>query len=153
MATFTGDYPCRIDSKGRVVIPAAFIRHLSQDAQNRFVAQKDIFEKCLILYPMDEWEAHVRYIKENTNPYNKEHNKLLDYLFMGTAESALDNSNRVLIPKRLLDKCGIGQDVILAGQGNVIKVWDKTSYEGKESEDIDIGALAQKILGKPKGDG
>ncbi|MBU0766032.1 MAG: division/cell wall cluster transcriptional repressor MraZ [Bacteroidetes bacterium] len=152
MTTFIGDYPCRIDAKGRVVLPATFKKQMSQDARDRFVVKKDIFEKSLVLYPMDEWERQVALLRKKINPYNREHNKLLDAFYRGTAELLLDTSNRLLIPKRLLDKAGIKKEVILAGQDDRIKLWDKQVYEGREQDEDDFALLAEKILGGPVND-
>ena len=55
MSAFIGDYDCKIDIKGRILLPSAFLRQLPVKEQDRFVIKKDIFEKCLILYPIEEW--------------------------------------------------------------------------------------------------
>jgi len=46
MITFIGDYTCRLDDKGRVSLPMAFIRQMGHGIQERFVIKRDIFEKC-----------------------------------------------------------------------------------------------------------
>jgi len=55
MSSFIGDYICKTDVKGRIVLPAAFKRQIGKDANNLFVIKKDIYEQCPVLYPMDEW--------------------------------------------------------------------------------------------------
>ena len=65
MSTFIGDYPCKIDVKGRIILPAAFKKQMPSDAEDRFVVRKDVFENCLILYSSEDWNdqqigrAHV----------------------------------------------------------------------------------------------
>jgi hypothetical protein len=59
MITFIGDYTCKLDEKGRESLPMALIRQMGHAVQERFVIKKDIFEKCLLLYPMDEWEKQT----------------------------------------------------------------------------------------------
>ena len=44
MITFIGDYSCRLDEKGRVLLPAAFIKQMAGSMQEKFVLKKDIFE-------------------------------------------------------------------------------------------------------------
>ena len=51
MIDFIGDYTCKLDDKGRVLLPSAFIRQMAGSMQERFVMKKDIFESCLVLYP------------------------------------------------------------------------------------------------------
>jgi MraZ protein len=99
MATFIGDYICKLDAKGRVLLPAALKRQMTEGMQDRFVIKKDIFENCLILFPMDEWERQNNIIKEKINVYNREHNKFVRGFFKDSYEVKLDGNNRLLIPK------------------------------------------------------
>ena len=62
-------------------------------------------------------------IRKKMNPYNREHNMFLRNFFKGTAELSLDNNNRLLIPKRLMDLIGAERDVVLAGQDGRIEIW------------------------------
>ncbi|PID89743.1 MAG: division/cell wall cluster transcriptional repressor MraZ [Bacteroidia bacterium] len=147
MTTFIGEFLCKIDVKGRLVLPAGLKKQLSQSAQDRFVVKKDIFEQCLVLFPMDEWEHQNKLIKSKLNPYNKEHNKLLRGFFKGAAEVNLDANNRILIPKRLLDKVEVEAEVYLIGQNSKIEIWSKKVYEATIDDDDDFAELAEKILG------
>lgn len=149
MTIFIGDYSCKIDAKGRVMLPAAFKKQMPAASQDKYVVKKDIYEKCLVLYPMDEWERQNQLIRQNINPYNKEHNQFLREFYKDTAEVELDASNRFLIPARLLNLVNIDKenDVVLAGQLGKIEIWAKDLYD-KTSESIsDFGELASKILG------
>jgi MraZ protein len=104
MATFIGDYACKVDVKGRIILPSAFKKQMPADAQDHFVVRKDIFEKCLVLYSIEDWNRQLEKIRKKMNPYNREHNMFLRNFFKGTAELSLDNSNRLLIPRRLMDQ-------------------------------------------------
>jgi len=149
MTIFIGDFTCKVDAKGRVMLPAAFKKQMPQAAQDKYVIKKDIYEKCLVLYPMDEWERQNQLIRQNINPYNKDHNRFLREFFKDTAEAELDANNRFLIPMRLLNLVGIDKEteVVLAGQLGKIEIWAKEQYD-KTSEQIDdFGELANKILG------
>jgi Uncharacterized protein conserved in bacteria len=148
MATFIGDYVCKADDKGRVLLPAAFKKQLaSSSTPDQFVVKKDIFEKCLVLYPGDEWERQCRLIKESVNPYNKQHNTFLREFFRGTAEVQLDAGGRLLLPKRLLELIEAGKELVLAGQDGKVEIWDKERYEGVQQTEQDFASLAENILG------
>jgi MraZ protein len=152
MINFIGDFSCKLDDKGRVLLPSAFIKQMVHGLQERFVIKKDIFEKCLVLYPMDEWERQNQILRNNTNPYNREHNAFLRGFFKGTAELTLDSNNRLLMPKRLLDEIGADREIVMAGQFGKIEIWAKVRYEGIESGDDNFAALAEKIMGKLNND-
>jgi MraZ protein len=148
MASFIGDYICKIDTKSRVTMPVAFKKQMPEGAEERFVIKKDIYEKCLILYTIQEWEKQNEALRSELNPYNKEHNRFLREYFRGTAEVAADANNRILIPARLLEYAGIEKDLVLSGQDRKIEIWAKETYESKEEKADDFAHLAEKILGR-----
>jgi MraZ protein len=147
MITFIGDYTVRLDPKGRLSFPAAFKKQIREALQDGFVLKRDVFESCLIMYPMEEWERQNKIIRARTNPYNKEHARFLRMFFSGTAEVSLDANNRMLIPKRLLDYADIKSEVVLAGQSGKIEVWASEKYGTISEADDDFAAMAEKILG------
>jgi MraZ protein len=152
MITFIGDFPCKLDDKGRVLLPSAFIRQMAGSMQEKFVLKKDLFEKCLVLYPMDEWERQSDLLRRHTNPYKSEHNAFLRGFFKGPAEVALDSNNRLLIPRRLLDDIGANREIVMAGQLGKIEIWTSEDYEKVESGDEHFAQLAEKIMGNLNGD-
>jgi len=147
MAPFIGEYECKVDAKGRIIFPSAFKKQLSIDSGSRFVIKRDIFEKCLLLFPVSEWELQMKIIRSRTSTYNKEHNRFLRMFYRGTAELVVDGNSRILIPKRLLEFAGIGSEVILAGQFGRIEIWDPEYYRAASEPSGDFAELAQKILG------
>ena len=147
MVNFIGDYTVRLDSKGRLSFPSAFKKQIREAAQEGFVLKRDVFENCLIMYPMEEWERQNRIIRAKTNPYNKEHAKFLRMFFSGTAEVSLDANNRILIPRRLLDFAEVDGEVVMAGQSGRIEIWASEKYLGVSEADDDFAAMAEKILG------
>jgi MraZ protein len=149
MFTFIGDFECRTDAKGRVVFPSAFKKVLGE-GDLRFVVRKDLFESCLILYPFAVWEDELNRIRDEVNPYNREHNRFLRHFFRGSAEVLLDGNGRFLIPRRLMDQIGGGREVVLLGVDRHIEIWDKRVYEGEGLSTDELGGLAEKILGDQK---
>ena len=147
MTTFIGDYTVRLDPKGRLSFPAAFKKQIGEALQDGFVLKRDVFENCLIVYPMKEWERQNRMIRSRTNPYNKEHARFLRMFFSGTAEVSLDANNRMLIPKRLLEYANIQSEVVLAGQSGKIEIWASGQYDSVSVADDDFAIMAEKILG------
>jgi len=147
MTTFIGDYNCKVDEKGRVTFPSTLKKQLGVVSEGRFVVKKDIFEHCLVLFSIEEWERQNTLIRERINPYNKEHNKFLRNFYRGSAEIVMDGNNRMLIPKRLLDLAQISKEAILAGQDGKIEIWSKELYESAEQKHDDFAALAEKIMG------
>jgi MraZ protein len=147
MATFIGDHNCKVDVKGRIILPMAFKKQLPVNAQDQFVVQKDIFENCLVLYTIDAWTKQMEKIRKKMNPYNREHNMFLRNFFKGTAELSLDNNNRLLLPKRLMDLIGADRDLILAGQDGRIEIWSADNYAKIDMSAEEYANLAEKLMG------
>jgi MraZ protein len=147
MSTFIGDYTCKVDAKGRILLPSAFKKQMPADAQDHFVVRKDIFDQCLVLYSIEDWNKEVEKIRKRTNQYNREHNSFLRNYYKGTAELSLDNNNRLLIPKRLMDLIGAERDVVLAGQDGRIEIWAESNYGKIDMAPGDFADLAEKLLG------
>jgi MraZ protein len=146
MTTFIGEYTCKLDVKGRLMLPVALKKQNNGSIQDRFVIKKDIFENCLVLYPIDEWERQNRLIRKKLNPYNKEHNMFLRRFFKGMAEVVLDSNNRLLIPKRLLDEVNAEREIIMAGQQGKIEIWSKDQYDSINVGNDEFANMAEKIM-------
>ena len=147
MSAFIGEYTCKVDNKGRILFPAALKRQLPPGEGERFVIKKDIFDRCLVLYSMDEWTRQNELIRSRINPYNKEHNTFLRNFYRGAAVIVLDGNNRMLIPKRLLVSAGIGSTAVLAGMGSKIEIWSAEVYDSVQATEDEFARLAEKIMG------
>lgn len=147
MATFIGDYTCKADVKGRISLPAAFMKQMPAGAQDHFVVRKDIFEKCLVLYTIEDWNEQLMTIRKRINPYNREHNMFMRNFFKGTAELTLDGNNRLLIPRKMMELIGADRDVVLAGQDGRIEIWAVDVYNSIDMPAEDFADLAEKLMG------
>ena len=147
MTSFIGDYTIKIDSKGRISFPSAFLKQLPVGSSERFVIKTDVFEKCLIIYTLEEWDRQTNIIRSKTNTFNPKHATFLREFYKGTAELKLDSNNRILIPSRLLEYAQIGKDVYILGQDKKIELWAKENYESKELNEDELAKLAEEIMG------
>ncbi len=147
MATFLGDFVCKADAKGRIVLPAVFKKAMGAMEENRFVVRKDLFEECLILTPYSEWEQEMEEIRSRVNMYNRAENKFYRQYFRGAAEITFDANGRILIPKRLMDKIGVPKEIVMVGVDRKIELWSKVVYEEEELTDNELALMAESILG------
>ena len=147
MVTFIGDYPCRLDAKGRVLLPSAFRKLLNGASENRCVLRKNLYEKCLDLYPLPEWERQTELIRNKLNPFNKKHAGFLREFFRGTAEVQIDGNGRILIPKKFFEFVEFSRDITMVGQDGKIEIWDTETYENSSWGQDEFSHLANEILG------
>ncbi len=147
MYSFIGDYTAKIDAKGRLSFPSAFLKQMPETADDKFVIKTDIYEKCLILYTSEEWERQMKLITAKTNSFNPKHALFIREFYKGTAELKLDSNFRILIPSRLLEYAQIDKDIYLLGQNKKIEIWSKLNYESKQLRPQDLAKLAEEIMG------
>ena len=147
MTNFIGEFDCKLDAKGRLMLPSGLRKQLDPAAQERFVLNRG-FEKCLVLYPKNEWEGISSEVNK-LNQYVKKNREFIRYFYRGASELELDNTGRLLLPKRLLDYAGAAKEVVLFAYSNRIEVWDKKTYEGLlTDEPDDFADLAEEVMGK-----
>ncbi|MFO7977896.1 MAG: division/cell wall cluster transcriptional repressor MraZ [Bacteroidales bacterium] len=147
MTQLLGEYECKVDSKGRFVLPAGLKKQLSAGDQERFVVNRG-FEKNLTLYPESEWQKISREIN-SLNLYTKKNRDFVRYFFRGATELSVDAANRILLPKALLDYPGIQKELILFAYGQRIEIWAKEEYVSMmQQEPEDFSSLAEEVMGK-----
>ncbi len=147
MTFFTGRYDCKMDSKGRIVLPAKFKAQLPVEDGNELAIQMG-FEPHLTIYPMLEFKkvlAHVSALSD----FNKEYRQLQLNFFSTIATVELDDNGRFLIPKNMVSYAQLKKDVVLIGMGTKIVLWDPTLYENNLIQDRnEYSRLAEKHLDK-----
>ena len=146
MIRLDGEYPVTIDTKGRCLMPVALRRQFPEGEGNKFVINLG-FENCLNIYPTDVWNRELSKIN-NLNQYLPEVRKLKRLFLGGQTHVELDGSDRLQLPKDLMEKKGIKKDVILLCTGDIIELWDKEIYDQYWNDNSgDYGALASSLLG------
>jgi MraZ protein len=147
MTRFIGEYDCKIDNKGRFILPALLKKQVPQEAADQFVINRG-FEKCLVMYPRNEWDIITEEINK-LNAYVKENRDFVRYFFRGATELTLDSSARLLLPKRLTEYAGINNDIVLFAHTNKIEIWSAEVYNAVlDKEPEDFAKLAEKVMGK-----
>ena len=145
MSFFTSEYDCKLDAKGRMVLPAKIKSSLPESNGKELVIRRG-FEPCLVLYPMVEYKKIFSRIA-GLNEFNEEYRKLQRNFFRGNAVVELDNNARLNIPKQMLNYAHIDREAIVVGMGNRIEIWEPSRYEEFLIDDSkEFLDLAQKYL-------
>ena len=142
-----GTYECKIDIKGRLLIPSAFKKQLAPVIPKGFVLKRAVFQNCLELYPLAQWEELIKKVN-SLNRFKKKNNDFIRRFTAGVKFIELDGNGRLLIPKDLIEFSNINRDVTLSTSVNIIEIWDKSSYEKAiaDSRD-DFAQLAEEVMG------
>ena len=142
-----GTYECKIDIKGRLLIPSAFKKQLAPVIPKGFVLKRAVFQNCLELYPLEQWEELIKKVN-SLNRFKKKNNDFIRRFTAGVKFIELDRNGRLLIPRDLIEFSNINRDVTLSTSVNIIEIWDKSSYEKAiaDSRD-DFAQLAEEVMG------
>ncbi len=154
MINLLGEYDCKMDVKGRLSLPTGLRKQLESLIHEGFVINRDIHEKCLVLYPKQEWTKVSqqlgklnRFIRKNALFIRKFNN--------GATPLQIDSAGRVLLPKSLTDHAGLTKEVKVIGNGERVEIWSKDQYnEMLNSDEINFSELAEEVMGNvsPEGD-
>lgn len=136
-----------MDAKGRLLLPAGLKKQLLPVLDRGFVLKRSVFQKCLELYPMPEWEAVMGRVNK-LNRFVKKNNDFIRMFTAGVKVIEIDNSGRILVPKDLMNYAGMSGHLVLSSSVNMIEVWDKSAYEAVlEDPELDFASLAEDVMG------
>jgi len=142
-----GEYECKLDAKGRMVVPAALKRQLPDVERDGLVVNRG-FEKNLVIYTRAEWNKILKQLSR-LNQFQPKNRDFVRKFMSGATELMLDSAGRVLLPKGLLEYAEVGSELVLACNLEKIEVWSKATYEKQLdaiSED-DFSDLAAQVMG------
>ncbi|HKO75650.1 MAG TPA: division/cell wall cluster transcriptional repressor MraZ [Flavobacterium sp.] len=147
MDTIIGTYECKVDAKGRVLLPAPLKKQLASSLQNGFVLKRSVFQPCLELYPMEEWDLMMKKINK-LNRFVKKNNDFIRRFTAGVKVVEIDALGRLLIPKDLVVFASVDKDVVFSSAVNIVEIWDKDLYEKSiDGADVDFADLAEEVMG------
>ena len=149
MAYLLGEYVCKLDAKGRLMLPSALKKQLPKSKQ---LVVKRGFEKCLLLYTKKEWDSISSKVNRLSD-FVKNNRIFKRYFFQGATELGMDGMARILVPKPLQEHAGLKSDVVLFAYNNQIEIWSKSEYDKLlKSEPEDFSALAEQVMGNQPDD-
>ncbi len=153
MNTLIGTYECKVDAKGRLMLPVSFKKQLASVVNNGFVLKRAVFQPCLELYPTNQWELLMQRINK-LNRFKKKNNDFIRRFTAGVKSVDLDGSGRLLISKDLVGFAGISKDIVVTSAINIIEIWDKDKYEKAINDAAgDFADLAEDVMGQDNVDG
>jgi len=153
MINLIGTYECKVDAKGRLMLPAGLKKQIQPILNEGFIIKRSVFQKCLELYPMSEWNQEVEGVNK-LNRFIKKNTDFIRIFMAGVRTLEIDNVGRILVPKDLVKFSDIKKEIVLASSVNRIEIWNKDLYEEILNDpNIDFGALAEDVMGNVPNDG
>lgn len=135
-----GEYRFKVDSKGRVSLPAKFRKVLS----SQLVVARELENECLYVFESPDFEEWINQLFISHfgkfEPSKKEHQRLLRKLKSLAMDVDVDKTGRIMLPAEARDKVGIDKDVVILGNTGRFEIWDAKRYDD-DIDDIDLSVL------------
>lgn len=137
---FIGEYQHTIDEKGRVSVPVKFRAALKDGA----VFTRGL-DSCLFLYTKEEWEKVAARVAGL--PLSQANSRAFSRLMLaGAMDAEPDKQGRVSVPEYLREYAKIKKNVVIAGVGNRLELWDKSEWDAyKQSAERASVEVAEQL--------
>ena len=129
------------------MVPSALKKQLSPSLADGFVIKRAVFQPCLELYPMSEWNSLMDKMSK-LNRFNRKNNDFIRRFTAGVRTVELDSAGRLLIPKDLMSFAGLSKEIVIASAITIVEIWDKAQYETAIADAAnDFADLAEDVMG------
>ena len=143
---FLGNIEAKTDTKGRAFLPAVFRKVLQASGEENLVLRKDVFQKCLVIYPESVWNERLDQLKQQLRPWKQSHQQMFRQFVSEAEVVTLDGNGRFLISKRLQKIAEIDQDIQFIGMDDTIEIWSPTNLEKTLKTDEEFGIEFEDIM-------
>jgi MraZ protein len=146
---FRGRYEHTVDAKGRTSLPARFREQLALQSESRLVITTGL-DPCLVAYSLREWEAFEQRLASLPS-FDKSVATLKRIYVSGAVECEIDKLGRLLLAPSLRKHGGIEREVLWAGMGKHIELWDTARFaavnEATLSDEATRAEVAERLAG------
>jgi MraZ protein len=129
------------------MVPSDLKKQLAPVASQAFILKRAVFQPCLEMYPMQEWQLLMERMGK-LNRFNRKNNDFIRRFTAGVRTVELDASGRLNVPRDLALFAGIHKEIVISSAINIVEIWDKGNYEQAISDAAnDFADLAEEVMG------
>ena len=143
---YLGNIEAKTDAKGRAFLPAVFRKVLQASGEDCLMLRKDVFQKCLVLYPESVWNERIDLLKTQLKPWKQSHQQMFRQFVSEAEVVTLDGNGRFLISKRLQKIAEIDQDIQFIGMDNTIEIWSPKNLLQTLKPEEEFGIEFENIM-------
>ena len=143
---FLGNIEAKTDAKGRAFLPVIFRKVLQTSGEEKLILRKDVFEKCLVLYPESVWNEQLDSLRNRLSRWNRQEWQVFRQFVSDAEIITLDSNGRFLIPKRYLKLASIDQQLMFKGVDDTIEIWSKGNCDEPNFQPEEFGKTLQGIM-------
>ena len=134
---FMGEFTCKVDNKGRMMLPSKFRDELGEQ---EFVITRGL-DNCIDLFPIEELKNIEDKLKK-LQTTNSKHRAYQRFVMSAATKTEFDNQGRLNIPTSLMEHAQIDKKIIVTGMNDKIEIWSEESWKkyiqntGESIEDL-----------------
>jgi MraZ protein len=110
-----------------MALPSRYREHFTHRSSGSLVVTIDTNHRCLLLYPLEEWEQIERQI-ESLSSFEAPSQRVKHLLIGHANDLELDGSGRILLPQELRLYAELEKHVCLIGQGKKLEIWSQNNW-------------------------
>lgn len=141
---FRGINTINLDAKGRMAMPSRYREQLMAPCAGRLVVTIDTNHRCLLLYPLAEWEQIEREI-ENLSSFDPMSQRVKHLLIGHATDLELDGNGRILLPQELRSYAGLEKHLCLVGQGKKLEIWGQEAWAAQREQWLSESASSEEL--------
>ncbi|HEY3699063.1 MAG TPA: division/cell wall cluster transcriptional repressor MraZ [Spongiibacteraceae bacterium] len=143
---YSGSYAVTMDAKGRLAIPVRFREQLQAEGLNRLVVTAHHADLCVLIYPESQWRILAPQIQALPNIKSASVRRLQRLVLGNASPQEMDANGRILLPPTLRDLAGLGKDLVVAGLGHRLEIWNESDWNGLADAKDDADGLPEAAL-------
>jgi MraZ protein len=139
---FFGEYPYKVDEKGRLPLPPKFRRQMKDGV----ILTKGPGERCITVYPVAEWKRMSEKLAERAvTPANLR--KLNRAIFGSAFSSSFDGQGRIKLPEPLREYANITDTATVVGTNTRVELWSEEGWKAEQPSSEEQAAQIIESLG------
>ena len=127
MSNPTGTYNCKLDAKGRLMLPSNFRSELGNQVEEDFILRPGLHGDYLELYTISDWNSRKEILMK-VNTFDRRKLDIIRKYLDGVRRVKLDGNGRLQIPKDLLERIGLTKEVVINSLFSNMEIWDSAKY-------------------------
>ncbi len=128
MALFLSTFINKIDSKGRVSVPAQFRLSLANKDFSGIVVYESFVNDCIEGCDIERIKRLSDSI-DNLDPFSEARDAFATTILGSAMQLAMDADGRVILPENLLKKTAIKDKALFVGKGPTFEIWQPEKFD------------------------
>ena len=135
MGLFLSCYENRLDTKGRISVPAAFRSSLNSENFSGVVLYRSFTHNCIEGVSMSRMEK-IANATDQMEMFDGELDDLSALIFADARPLQFDVTGRIIIPEDLLKHANIKDTALFVGRGNSFQIWNPSDFASVQEKSL-----------------